>query len=141
MIDPKHSNVIALWDVPTVKGIGDRKQVDTVRLSLMLDAYSKDVELAVIEDVHSSPHDGHVGAFSFGKTTGILIGVVATLLIPTFFTPPAVWKNCFGLSKNKSDSFSLATKKFPGSAHLWTRKKDDGRAEAVLLADFGRRFY
>lgn len=108
---------------------------------MLLDSWASEIELAVIEDVHSSPRDGHVGAFSFGKTTGILIGTLATLLIPTFFTPPQVWKNCFGLSKNKDDSFRLATKKFPDSSHLWTRKKDDGRAEAVLLADFGRRFY
>lgn len=132
---------MALWDVPTKEGVKSRKQVDPVKLALLIGSYADEIELAMIEDVHSSPNDGHVGAFSFGKTTGILVGSIAAFMIPTFFTPPTVWKYCFGLSKNKEDSFRLASKKFPEASHFWTRKKDDGRAEAVLLAEFGLQFY
>lgn len=141
-IDPNMEKVVSLWDVPTLAdGPTGRKIVDVTTLALQFGALITDCEFCIIEDVHSMPRDGHVGAFSFGKTTGILIGMVSALMVPIYYTPPAVWKGCFGLSSNKDESRALASKKYPHSSHLWLKKKHDGRAEAVLLADFGKRFY
>lgn len=141
-IDPRMNQVVALNDVPVVPdGPNGRNIVDTATLSLQLHVLSNDIEFCMIEDVHSMPRDGHVGAFSFGKTTGILIGMVSALLIPIHYVPPAVWKGCFGLGRDKNESREMATKRYPHSSHLWKRKKDSDRAEAVLIADFGRRFY
>ena len=59
--------------------------------------------------------------------------------IPTNEVPPAAWKKHFGLSGDKDQSRQQASLVFPDQAHLWARKKDDGRAEAVLLAYYGWR--
>jgi len=99
------------------------------------------VEIAIIEDVHAMPGQGVTSMFGFGVSKGLVIGMLHAFKCPVFTVPPAVWKGVYGLSSNKDASRALASKKFPNSSYLWTRKKDDGRAEALLLADFGRRFY
>jgi crossover junction endodeoxyribonuclease RuvC len=53
---------------------------------------------------------------------------------------PQVWKKAYGIPggrENKDMARQKASMLFPKYAHLWARKKDDGRAEAVLLAHYG----
>jgi hypothetical protein len=59
--------------------------------------------------------------------------------VPTNEVPPAAWKKHFGLSTDKDASRAYASSVFPDQSHLWARKKDDGRAEAVLIAYYGWR--
>jgi crossover junction endodeoxyribonuclease RuvC len=40
---------------------------------------------------------------------------------------------------DKTASRRLACQKWPAFSHLWARVKDDGRAEAALLAYFGSK--
>ncbi len=87
------------------------------------------------------PGQGVVSMFSFGVSKGIIIGMLGLGLVPVFLTPPGVWKNCYGLSKDKNKSRELAATKYPLHKKLFERKRDDGRAESALLADFGRRFW
>ena len=64
-------------------------------------------------------------------------GVLSTLGIP--FTPvsPSKWKKTFNLGKDKNESRAAATRLFPDLASEFARKKDDGRAEAILIAKWG----
>jgi len=50
-----------------------------------------------------------------------------------------VWKPALGLTSDKQVSLDLARHLFPAHAGLLRRKKDDGRAEAMLLAEYGCR--
>ena len=59
--------------------------------------------------------------------------------VPTNEVPPATWKKHFGLSTDKDASRALAGQHFPDQAHLWSLKKQDGRAEAALIALYGWR--
>ena len=59
--------------------------------------------------------------------------------VPTSEVPPAAWKKHLGLSGDKDASRAQAAMVFPDQAHLWARKKDDGRAEAALIAYYGWR--
>ena len=47
---------------------------------------------------------------------------------------PRVWKGYFGLSSDKEQSRLKAIALFPDCANLFSRKKDEGRAEAALIA-------
>jgi crossover junction endodeoxyribonuclease RuvC len=49
------------------------------------------------------------------------------------------WKKAMGLTSDKERSRHTALRIFPGCADLLSRKKDEGRAEALLLAEFHRR--
>lgn len=53
---------------------------------------------------------------------------------------PRIWKEALGLSSDKSASLELARSYFSDVAEMLARKKDDGRAEALLLCEYHRRF-
>lgn len=55
--------------------------------------------------------------------------------------PSSVWKNEFKLSGKlvcKDDSREAASAIFPSMSSLLKRKKDHGRAEALLIAAYGK---
>ncbi len=96
---------------------------------------------AVVELVGSLPHQA--GAFNFGVSAGILHGILDTLDIPYTLIPPSQWKPAMGLQRRTPDETQastktrareLATKLFPHLYQSFSRVKDDGRAEALLLA-------
>src|ERR1700735_2442275 len=94
------------------------------------------VEHAYIEDVGPMPREGSVGAFSFGRGGGVLEGAIAALGIPYSFIRPAEWKRIVGIKSgaNKDASRSLAIRTWPAQARQFARVKDDGRADACLIA-------
>jgi len=101
------------------------------------------VDKAVVENVAARPGQGVTSMFKFGQTLGfahaILLGARPRPSIE--FVTPSVWKGKLGLlNSGKSASREKAVNLFPGVASRLTRVKDDGRAEAVLIAYYSRRF-
>lgn len=158
-IDPGFTGAIALLDItndviPTLKCVWDmptyevpygekffRRQLDIHHLVEMIEGYRSEILLACVEEVGViSGHEGVVGMFRFGYTAGAIAGALSALRIPMFPVKPAVWKSEMNLSSDKKASRELAQKWFPESAKLFTRAKDDGRAEAALLGRYGIRF-
>lgn len=81
---------------------------------------------------------GRTSAHSFGKSVGVIEGVLATLKLPRTLVIPQTWKKHFSLIKqDKSASRMLATRLFPQNTDDFLRAKDDGRAEALLIAKWG----
>lgn len=150
-IDPGFSGGLALYnfeekklleviDMPTIK-VKEKTEVDISKISSFIDHFGNDIKFSVIEEVGvMTGREGRQGMFRFGVGVGVLRGVLGSYLIPTFSVTPSVWKGLLNLTSNKNDSLLKAKKMFPDSAHFFTRKKDDGRAEAALLALFGTRF-
>jgi crossover junction endodeoxyribonuclease RuvC len=94
-------------------------------------------DLAVaLEKVASRPAQGVVSVFKFGMAYGAAISICERLGDWQTVTPQ-VWKKALGLSKEKSESLDLARQLWP-SAPL-SRVKDNGRAEALLIAEWLRR--
>ncbi len=90
----------------------------------------------LVEKVGPRPGEGAVGAFSFGHTFGGILGVLAALRLPHDVVMPAVWKRQAGIPPGADKGVSIATAKrlLPDAEDMLNRKKDDGRAEALLLA-------
>jgi crossover junction endodeoxyribonuclease RuvC len=81
---------------------------------------------------------GAVGAFSFGRSRGVVEGVLGAAGIACSFIAPASWKRAVGLSLASKDAArSEAIRRWPNHAELFARVKDDGRAEAALIAVAG----
>lgn len=80
---------------------------------------------------------GRQSAFMFGQGFGTIVGVLAALHIPYTKVSPAKWKKDLGLSKDKDMARAMATRLYPANAESFKRKKDDGRAESVLIAHWG----
>lgn len=121
---------IAVDDVPVAGG-----EISAPHLASMVRRYSP--TMAVIEKVSAMPGQGVVSMFNFGRSYGDVRGVIGALNIPLYYVTPGVWKKYFGLSSDKDLSRKLAIQRFPTVAEHFARKKDDGRAEAALIALYG----
>lgn len=99
-----------------------------------------------IEIVHAMPRDkgGTVSAFSMGRGMGYWEMACVALGIPYTFVTPPVWKKKMFSGQPGSDkgaSIARAKQLFPNMARKLTRKGDDGRAEALLIALYGYWFH
>ena len=119
---------VAVEDMPVVAG-----QIDGAALARRI--RMMEPSEAIIEQVASRPGQGVSSVFTFGKGYGTVIGVLQACGVPVHFVTPAKWKAHFGLSKDKDLSRAKAISLWP-SCEGFERKKDDGRAEAALLARY-----
>lgn len=88
----------------------------------------------VIEDVHAMPKQGVTSSFGFGRSKGVVEGVFAGALRPIVYIAPSTWKRHLRLTKDKGACRQRAVELWPNHAGLFARVKDDGRAEAALIA-------
>jgi len=124
---------IACYDMPTMAD-GKRNQVNGAELARIF--FYHDPDRVIVERVHSMPGQGVASTFAFGQSFGVILGVVSAMGYPVHLVTPQQWKRCCGLKgKDKEASRSLAQQKYPQAA--LGRKKDAGRADAILIARYG----
>ncbi len=94
---------------------------------------------AFVEQIGPRPTDGHAAGFAFGRAKGCAEGVLATLGVPVQFLTVPSWRRLVGLPSNasKDQARSEAIRRWPDKAALFARVRDDGRAEAYLIAVAG----
>jgi crossover junction endodeoxyribonuclease RuvC len=96
---------------------------------------------AFVEHVAARPGEGPTGAFAFGRSRGVVEGVLAAAGVPVAFLTPPTWKRAVGIppgtSGGKDASRSEAIRRWPDKAALFARVKDDGKAEAALIGVAG----
>lgn len=146
-IDPGANGAIAKLDpdgrisaVLPLRGSTLLEAVEFIQTEQLNEAY------AYIEQLHAAPR-GSIAAWSLGKSYGALQGILVALRVPVVEVSPQKWKAAFGLTARKSASDAekkaasreMAQKLFPAAASLFRRVKDDGAAEAALIAEYGRR--
>lgn len=135
----------AVYDTPTMTvagSDGSKKRVYAIsRMAEILSPYrgvAGDL-LVLIENVHAMPGQGVRSMFSMGYGLGLWEGLLAGLGLPFERVTPQRWKKLMldGQGKDKDASRFKAQALFPkAELHL---KKHDGRAEALLIAEYGRR--
>lgn len=146
-IDPGVTGAVALLrgedldilDMPVLART-KRKEVDAVELARLIDAAAfKQQTVAWVEAVNAMPHDGKVGAFGFGRTVGVLHGILAAYFIALHQVRPNAWKRAMRVPAGKDGARARASELLPRYARLWCRAKDHNRAEAALIALYGQR--
>jgi crossover junction endodeoxyribonuclease RuvC len=145
-IDPGISGAIAVFedgkldffiDMPTLKiasGKTMKSHISAIALADILDGWSPNAAHVVTERVHARPGQGVTSMFNFGRSAGIIEGVVAALRMPHTYVTPATWTKAVGRPAGKDASRMRAMELFPSKAELFKRAKDDGRADAALIA-------
>lgn len=141
-IDPGLSGGIALldtegksfvWDMPTMgRGKGTKQRVNMAELCGMVSACKADA--GVIEDVSAMPGQGVTSMFSFGESFGIAQTAIVAANLPIHRVQPRKWKGHHNLGPDKDQARTRAIELFPDLADQLARKKDNGRAEALLIA-------
>jgi crossover junction endodeoxyribonuclease RuvC len=143
IINPKSNKLISVIDMPVTKSktkAGKKiTRIDIPQLSDFISSQSPSIQFAVIEDVGAMPSQGLVSTFNFGFGAGIIHGIVTSFMIPIFSPKPQIWKSILNLSRDKTLSVKKAHALFPQHVDILPTSKD-GRAEAALLAYFGKRF-
>lgn len=136
------SQYLKVWDMPTrvVRKSGKmRPEVDEGALADLIWPFAPAVTHAYVEFVASMPGQGVASSFKFGKSYGMLLGILAACEISRCDVTPKIWKGALGVSNDKTHARIRATILFPEHYQLWPLEKHDGRAEASLIAYYGWR--
>jgi hypothetical protein len=131
MID-HHSNFVGCGDMVNN---GSYILTDEVMAEINQARNGDDMEV-VIELVASMPKQGVASTFKFGMAFGATIALAERIRCPFHFVTPRIWKKALGLDSDKNRSLALGRDLWP-EAPL-SRQKDNGRAEALLIAEWLR---
>ena len=139
LISPS-GDLIEVADMPVLNdGPAGRKAVNAPLLASII--YRWQAQQAFVEFVGARPREGAVGAFAFGRSRGVIEGALAAAGVPATFLTPSVWKRTIGIPPGKDGAKDAARaeaiRRWPAHAELFARVKDDGRAEACLIAVAG----
>lgn len=109
---------------------------ESVWAEILLARDGQDCEV-ILEHVGSMPKQGVASTFKFGVAFGGVIAIAQRFRAPWGMVRPQVWKKAMGLSSDKAESLAMARELWPAAP--LERVKDNGRAEALLLAEYWRR--
>lgn len=133
------SGRIYITDMPTVPGQKGKTELNHHALFDLL-SREEGVDgpyVMWIEKVGARPGQGVSSMFRFGEQLGALAMAAAAHGHQLRWVTPAKWKAHFGLTADKGAARKVAMERFPAVASLFARAKDDGRAEAALIALYG----
>lgn len=144
-IDPGASGALAFFnpeagtleiiDTPVVqvkRGTKTKTEISPQMMSAVIRAL--DPKIAILELVGAMPGQGVSSMFQFGRGVGMYEGALAALQIPVTYITPQGWQKAVNARSGKDGNRQRAAELFPAYAHLFARKKDDGRADAALMA-------
>lgn len=131
-----------MLDMPTVS-VGKRNEVDGERILRFIrevrGSHPGADFAACLEQVGAVRTEGRqqggVSMFNFGDGFGAVRTAFACAGVSTVRVYPQVWKRHMGLIGTEKDAArQLAIRRFPSAGEMLKRKKDSGRADALLLA-------
>ena len=134
--------IIDVVEMPTmIEGKKNKKQVNGSQIfneiSYRIKKIDKKDIKVVIEQVSAMPGQGVTSMFNFGQSFGILKGICSAMQLPMYFVRPAKWKKYFNLINSEKDaSRTRAIEIFPYFSSQLSKKKDNNKADAILIASF-----
>lgn len=156
-VDPDVSGALALlksdnsgctaevFDSPFVQvsvGKTRRRRLDARSIVQLVQSFDAPIgTTAYLEQSTPFPQDGKQGWWSGGFGYGLWIGILVASGFSVVPVPSNVWKKEFELAgsrTSKDGSRELAARLFPNLSPMLKRKKDHGRAEALLIAAYGK---
>lgn len=120
-------------DLPTYSEGG----VDVLALMDIITSVDK-VDHIYIERQQAMPKQGVVSTFKLGYGFGQIVSTCSLSRSPFTLVTPNNWKRAMNLPKDKDAARRMAQQWFPDLASQLKRKKDEHRAEALLIAAFGK---
>jgi hypothetical protein len=135
---------VQVFDCPTMKVEVNGKQRTRLCVEAMVDLV-RDAKIPPGTVAHVEEGGVEYGfsaqtAFVQGYNFGLWKGVLAASNLDVRVVKPQAWKCALGLAhkqSTKDESRALAGEVFPGVIDFLKRKKDHGRAEALLIAAYG----
>ena len=135
-------NVIDVIDMPTMaEGKKNKKQVNGRQIyneiMLIKNKFINEKMSVIVEQVYAMPGQGVTSMFNFGQSFGVIKGICSAMELPIFYVRPAKWKKHFNLINSEKDaSRTKAIEMFPRISNKLSRKKDNNKADAILIAQY-----
>jgi len=135
-----NGNVIDVIDMPTMaEGKKNKKQVNGRQLfneiKALKNKFSNEKIVVIVEQVSAMPGQGVTSMFNFGQSFGVIKGICSAMELPIFYVRPAKWKKHFNLINSEKDaSRTKVIEMFPKISHKLSRKKDNNKADSVLIS-------
>lgn len=149
-IDPGLSGAIAFYDtraktievhdmpvVEVTRSGKAKKEISPAMVAHILSSHEQQIAAAFVERVGAMPGQGVTSVFSFGYSTGVVIGALAACGIPTTIVTPQAWQKGMAVRGGKDGSRQRAMELWPDQADLFKRVRDNGRSDAALIAAYG----
>ena len=145
-IDPGKNGGIAIIKTfgNKIEQVGAKCYSDEDLLGILADAEKYIQKVCYLEHVHAMPKQGVSSTFNFGMNFGFIQGVLKVYEIPYELVTPQKWKKEFSCTSDKNTSIEVCKRLFPNvnlKATERCKKAHDGMAEALLIAEYGRRHY
>jgi crossover junction endodeoxyribonuclease RuvC len=135
------TKTIEVHDMPVMSVVRNGKTKNEVSAALTSDIIAEHLKgmpsVAFLERVNAMPGQGVTSVFSFGRSSGIIEGVLAAYDIQTHIVIPQRWQKAMEVRGGKDGSRERAMQLLPASADKFKLKKHDGRADAALIALYG----
>lgn len=143
-IDPGQSGAMAVigGEYPFAITFSESSYLKTLKECNARQTISGSKVFAIVEHVGPMPKQGVTSTFKFGQNFGWIQGMLYAMNIPFELVRPQKWKKMFSCTSDKNTSISVAQRLFPNVPLFATprcRKPHDGMAEALLMAEYGRR--
>ena len=139
-IDPGKTGAVAYLTKDGLTGVFDYVDAVSNARELGLLKATFNIQLAVLEKVSAMPKQGVSSSFNFGVNYGEWIGILAALGIPFYNPSVKAWQKEIVRKTDGNDpkerSLVVARRLFPNEE--LGRKKDADRADALLMAYWGR---
>lgn len=90
-----------------------------------------------LEQVWTMPKQGIASTGRFMRAYGAIGAVCELLCDRVVYVTPQVWKKSMNVTSDKEQSLAEARQRFPQA--VLKLKKDHGKAEALLIAEYARR--
>ena len=119
------------------KGRGTKAELDVASLRALLLLHP--IEHVIVERVAARPGQGVTGMFRFGYVSGAIYGLVIGLQLPVSFISPVQWQKVARCGPSPDEGRRRGAELYPTAAEKLSRKKDSGRADALLIAHVGAR--
>ena len=135
-------NVIDVIDMPTMaEGKKNKRQVNGRQIfneiTLIKNKFFNQKIGVVVEQVSAMPGQGVTSMFNFGQSFGVIKGICSAMELPIFYVRPVKWKKYFNLINSEKDaSRAKAIEMFPKISHKLSKKKDNNKADAILIAQY-----
>ena len=128
---------IGCGDIPSVDG-----RISSTELHRLIKGCVSTFDTAciVVENVHTMPKQGIASSGKFMRAAGAIEATAELTRYPFMLVTPQRWKAHFSLiGASKDDGLVMARKMFPNASLV--RKKDHGRADALLMATWLKDTY
>ena len=135
-------NVIDVIDMPIMaEGKKNKRQVNGRQIfneiTLIKNKFFNQKISVVVEQVSAMPGQGVTSMFNFGQSFGVIKGICSAMELPIFYVRPEKWKKYFNLINSEKDaSRAKAIEMFPKISHKLSKKKDNNKADAILIAQY-----